>query len=128
LKTKNNKKKVLILFGPTLLSDLELIIRLKQFFDVISCKNENRIWHIFKKRTVHIILIEVSQNRAIFEVLMKLHEKYPDMPIIAIGNKGQSEIAAQAFFVGVWDYFRSPYHRELLVERAKALAYKTKFF
>ena len=125
MKTKNIENKVLILFGSTLISDHDLILRLRRFFDVIPCEKENKILSICKKRTIHIILIEVSLNRAIFELLIKLHEKYPDVTIIAIGNKGQSEIAAQAFCVGVRDYFRIPYHRDLLVERAKALVLKS---
>ncbi|MBC8181122.1 hypothetical protein H8E88_08360 [candidate division KSB1 bacterium] len=128
LKINNIVKKVLILFGSTLVSDHDLTNGLEQFFDVIPCNKENKIWHIFEKRTIHIILIEVSQNKAIFELLIKVHEKYPDMPIIAIGNKNHSEIAAQAFFVGVWDYFRIPYHRDLLVERARVLASKKESF
>jgi len=125
LKTNKIEKKVLILFGSTLLSDYDLIIQLKRFFEVIPCEKENKLLSICKKRTIHIILIEVSYDRSIFDLLLKIHDEYPAIPTIATGNKGYGEIAAQAFFVGVWDYFKIPYHRDLLVERAKALAIKT---
>jgi DNA-binding NtrC family response regulator len=117
-----NTKKNLILYGSSILSDIDLRDELDKYFKIFPCENFEKLWLTLKEFTVSIVLFQINKKEKELDTLQRFVTFYPLIPIIVIGNSKQMEIVARAFKYGAYDFFKMPYPKQLLVERAKVLA------
>ena len=126
MNTKNTNKNSLLICSNSILADSILINRLKKDFEIVTCTNVKNLPQLIKRYFSHILLIEIRGNNIDFEIIKKISTQYQELPIIVIGDKKDMNIAAKAFNSGAWDFFRMPYHKDLLIDRVKRLCEKIK--
>ncbi len=117
-----NPKKNLALYGSSFLLDMDLREELLKYFEIYPCDNFEKLQLTLNKFTISIILFQIDNNEKELINLQIVISFYPRIPILVIGDSKQMKIVAQAFELGAKDFFKMPYPRELLVERAKVLA------
>ena len=115
-------KRSIVVCGATLLSDPGLAEELGRVFWVVRCHRYEELLQVLKEKSVHVILLEIDSQGDGLEVLRRLKEWYPPIPVLALGGDEPTEMIAQAFKLGARDFFKIPYHRELVVERARAIS------
>lgn len=118
----NIKKKNLVFFGSSILSDAELRTELLKYFKVFPCEQIDIFYRIAQDTQVHLVLLEIGIDGIELEILRRLIAQYEKIPVIVAGRVKKMDTVAIAFEIGAQDFFRIPYPKELLVERAKMLA------
>jgi len=117
-----NPKKNLALYGSSIVLDMDLREELVKNFEVYPCDSFEKLQLTLNKFTISIILFQIDNNEKELINLQFVVSFYPLIPILVIGDSKQMKTVAQAFEFGAKDFFKMPYPRELLVERAKVLA------
>ena len=118
------KTKSVLLSGPTIVGDEELLSLLAHGADLLKSSDHSRIESVLRHKTVDLILVEILAGDYMgVEVLKKIRREFKNVPIIVIDCDcdGHRELLAQAFEYGANDAFKKPYRRALIVERVNAL-------
>jgi DNA-binding NtrC family response regulator len=95
---------------------------LEQDFQVLPCEQSEDLIQKLQQHRIAIILFQINSDKTELEKLQRIFLKNKKLPVIVIGSGKQMELVAQAFQEGAMDFFRIPYQRDLLVERARFLA------
>ncbi len=119
---ESTKYKV-ILIGPTLKKDSILHTQLKREVKLYLYENIEFFWQSHGKNAADLALIEINSKKIQLKSIMKFHNKFPEIPIIAIGSGKPKDYLIQAFKFGVKDFFKVPYPVNLLAERVKFFAH-----
>lgn len=112
-----------ILIGPTLEKDFILHAQLGKELVVNFYENMEIFCQSQEKNKPDVAIIEIESKKNQLDSLVRFHDKYPELPIIAIGSGKPKENLIQAFKKGIKDYFKTPYHVNLLVDRVTYLAH-----
>ena len=115
-------KHCILVSGPTIANDLELIDGLKKLSDVLLNFDNRQIETIITDTVSDIILLELSKNCGFeVEMIKRIVGRFPNIEIVLIDGNGDCELMARAFAYGARDAFRKPYKTDLLLERVLAL-------
>ena len=97
----------------------------KRYLVAVSCDVDEFCRYI-KKRKYDLVLLEIPESEELFlKAVKEIVSLEAKPPIILIGGNGSESATAEAFRLGVCDYFPKPVDFELLVERVDAIL-KTK--
>ena len=99
-----------------------LIDDLGRAFLIPLCECEAELFKRVQHERIDGILLEIDSHGKELEIVKRLHEQCPRIPVIALGTNLPREIVAQAFRYGARDYFREPCKSGLLIERVEAMA------
>lgn len=118
------KKRYVLLSGPTIAFDEDLVTRLQNYAVVLKNADNDRLEAIVSKKKIDLLLIELMNDYpAGTEVIKKIKARRPKLEIIVIVSAAAGEALANAFEYGAKDAFRQPYKTALIVERVAALLY-----
>lgn len=117
----NNKNQAIAVFGSALVSNHFLMDSLNNNFQVISYQKIDQFVNNYHNIKVSVFLFEIDESDAELKPLSKVIERYSNIPVIALGEGRQQELIAQAFQLGICDFFKAPYKVDLLVEKIKSL-------
>lgn len=117
-----NKHCVLI-SGPTVATDEKLGVELQKSTMVLKNKNNNQVESIIKKKSIALIILEITKKGGLTEVeiIKNIKNLHPNIEIILVNGNGDREVTATAFANGAKDAFRMPYSVSLIVERVNAI-------
>lgn len=116
------RKFCILLSGPTIITDKELVAELQKNVLVLKNSDNNQIESILKTHKIDLILFDISkQNHSDLEVIRNLKNQFPNIPIILIDGNGDREVMEKAFDYGIKDAFKRPYKCYLIAERVKAI-------
>ncbi len=101
-----------------LISTTEL---LKEYgYRVIVCKNSGNVINILRKKSIDVVLSDVSMPVISgIKLLENIHKFNPDIPVILMTAYAEPEIAADAVKRGAFDLLVKPYNAECLVKTVK---------
>ena len=115
-------QKCILVFGPTISYDKNLIDALKECGSVKTIEDKSEIESIIRKNKVGLMLLEItSENTSELKLIKKITKEFKNLKIILIDGNGKNELIARAFQYGIVDAFRKPYKGELIVERVRAI-------
>ena len=114
--------------GYSLSVEKELYEALQNIAVVVKSSEKSQVEAIMVKKSVDLVVIEISQEHpAEVKLIKRMKKQFPDTIIIVIDGDGDWEVIARAFSYGAKDAFRKPYNRTLVVERVQArLSYNLK--
>ncbi len=113
-------KPQILISGPTIATDVDLVTRLRGVAHVLKSSQNSRIESIITNEKVSLILVEILKEASSdLKVIKKIKNHFPGVAIILID--GDRELMAEAFSYGVKDAFRKPYKSSLVAERVKAV-------
>ena len=124
MNSPNTKKKNLVFFGSSILTDAELRTELLKYFKIFSCEQIQFFNGIAQDRQIHLILFEIGIDGIELEILQRLITQYEKIPVIVVGRIKTMDNVAKAFEIGAQDFFRIPYKIKLLVEKACTIVEK----
>lgn len=100
----------------------ELIARLTRDYIVTITAQLDNIADSLEESQNQVVLIEVPENEELFiSILRELFKKDETTRIIILGGCASRASLAEAFRIGVCDYFPEPVNSELLIERLGVL-------
>lgn len=112
----------ILLYGSSIINDDILVSGLKKYARILKHNPCSKILKKIYKGDIDLMVMEISDNNNLeFEILKEFKKNYPCIRILLINGKGNLNILAEAFHLGITDAFKKPYKRELLIERVQAL-------
>jgi len=114
----------LILYGSSILLDVELRTELIKYFEVIPCEQIEILCRTLQDKQIHLVLLEIGIAGNELEILQEIVTQYNELPVIVVGKIKKMDNVAKAFEIGAQDFFRIPYKMKLLVEKACAIVQK----
>lgn len=124
---KENKGVVLVVDDdPYVLSATSALLNSKGYF-TIACQDPREAVIKLLEGNEDIVLTDIKMpNISGIELLKKVHDIYPDMPVIMMTAYADLEIAIEAIRSGAYDLIIKPYNSEYLIFTIeKAVRYKT---
>ena len=116
------QKPCVIIYGPTITSDAELIQKLNKHVTIIICLEKDQFEALLETNNVDILLFEITTDSIVnLNIIKTIKRKYPHIEVILIDGIGHRNILARAFASGARDAFPISYNRGLLIERILAL-------
>ncbi len=117
---KTMRKYCILVSGPLVSNDKELIRALGKTAVVLTNSDNKKIKSIFTASNVDLTILELSKGESNeVEIIKCIKTRFQDVIIILIN--GDRELFVKAFNLGVKDAFRKPYRWPMLVERVNAL-------
>jgi DNA-binding response OmpR family regulator len=111
------------LAGPLITSNEALVGALRAHHEVSLMAHRVRLED---SRAVHasdVLVLDATGIRAtLCNLIRALRLRRPDLPIVLVEGSLSEDDKAEAFSLGVYDYFPAPCHVDLLAERLLALA------
>ena len=116
-------KPKLLLCGDRLARDSPLHKLLRKIADVIVFRECEAMRSADELQASDLIIMEFSNDNAERELerLRDVHRLNPAIAIIVIDQGGSRNAVIETFKSGAKDYFKQPYDRNLLAERAEAM-------
>ncbi len=116
------KKRRVLISGHSLSFDEELYAALQKIAAVLKISDNHWLESLMIHNPVDLVIIEIlEENSAELELIKRINDQFPNTVIILIDGDENREVIARAFSYGVKDAFRTPYKRDLIVERVKML-------
>jgi DNA-binding response OmpR family regulator len=111
------------LAGATVTANPALLDALRPHYDVSLVADLSRLDTSSILDCSHVLVLDASGLRASLQLLLQsLLQRRPDLPIVLVDGGLSEHDKADAFSIGVLDYFAAPCHVGLLVERLQVLA------
>jgi DNA-binding NtrC family response regulator len=111
-----------LLSGPSLVGDEELITELGRLAEVVKNRDVTHVESTVAKNRIDLMLLEISKNRPReLEMIKFIKNRDPGIDIVILDGDGNRDAITRAFEYGAKDAFRKPYIRALIVERISAL-------
>jgi DNA-binding response OmpR family regulator len=111
------------LAGPGIAGHRALIDELRIHHDVTLVTDQTRLERSWALGASDVLVLDAAGIRATLRPLLRLlRRRSPDLPIVLVDGGLSDDEKADAFTLGVLDYFPSPYDVGLLVERLEVLA------
>lgn len=112
----------LLLSGPTISHNKNLIRSLSTYVSVIKNQNYNLIEPQLETYHIDLLVLEISNHEKFdIELINRIRNHYPNIKIIIINGKEDQRFIAKAISFGVNDVYREPCNVPLLVEKVYAL-------
>jgi len=112
----------ILLSGPTIHCDQQLICGLQEFAAISTLSVNAHIFELLSEQVYDLILFEVTANSASdVEVIRQICSRFPTPAIVLIDGNAACDVLATAISYGVKDAFKKPYKWHLVVERVSAL-------
>ncbi len=94
---------------------------LKEYgYSVIVCKNSGNVINILRKKSIDVVLSDISMpDISGVELLENIHKLNPDIPVILMTAYAKPELADFAVKRGAFDLLVKPYNAESLVKTVK---------
>lgn len=106
--------------GPTVSQDMNLINSLKKNARVLRNGDNRKVESILSSEKIDVIILEISsETPEDVEIIKYAKAQHRQLQFILID--GERELVAKAISYGVRDVFRKPYRGDLLSERVYAL-------
>jgi DNA-binding response OmpR family regulator len=111
------------LAGPTITSNEPLVAALRSHHVVSLVTHPVRLEDSRAVDASDVLVLDATGIRATLRDLIRsLRTRQPDLPIVLVDGNLTEDDKADAFSLGVNDYFPAPCHVALLAERLAALA------
>jgi DNA-binding NtrC family response regulator len=106
--------------GPLVCKDENLILALKKFATVLTNCNSSKIKSFLNSSNISVIILELANGEPNeVRIIEYIKTQFRNTKIILIN--GDRDLFVKAFSLGANDAFRKPYRRDLLVQRVIAL-------
>ena len=92
--------------GPLLSRNILLQLSLQDDNRILVLYDTNALEQVFKTCKVDLLLLELTEEEIIKEILEGIQLHYPGLPIIVFNGNGSNQSIAQAFLSGAKDSFR----------------------
>ncbi len=106
----------------TALQACNLILRMEGIENVICCQDARKAMEIMGKQRIGVVLLDLFMPHVSgLELLSKIGQEYPDVPVIVVTGAANIETAVECMRAGAFDYMVKPIERSRLlsgVERA----------
>src|SRR5262245_6742668 len=111
------------LAGPTITGNEPLVAALRMHHEVSLVAHPLRLEDSRAVDNSDVLVLDAAGIRATLRDLIRsLRARRPDLPIVLVDGSLTEDDKADAFSLGVHDYFPAPCHVALLAERLAALA------
>ncbi len=112
-----NKNKILLIDdNAKFRNDVELL--LKSRFEITKAENATKGLAILKKENFSVLLLDLKLPDIYgIDVLKRVHNEIPDMPVIIVTDLGEIDIAVEAMKSGAYDFFQKDFNIEMLVQK-----------
>jgi DNA-binding response OmpR family regulator len=96
-------------------------------FEVLLCSNGEEAYKVYKSENPLLLVLDVMMPKKDgFTLAKEIREENPEIPIIFLTAKSQTEDVVKGFNIGGNDYLRKPFSMEELIVRMNALLNRTK--
>jgi DNA-binding NarL/FixJ family response regulator len=114
----------ILLSGPTISHNRNLIENLATYFTVIENKYDDEIESKIENYHISLLILELSnKTKSEIDLIERIKSHFPYIKIILINGERDQRFMARAIGVGVTDIYRRPCNIPLLVERVHTLLY-----
>jgi DNA-binding response OmpR family regulator len=111
------------LAGPVITANPVLLDALRPHYDVSLVVDPSRLNTASILGCSHVLVLDASGLCVSLQLLLRsLRQRWPDLPIVLVDGGLSEHDKADAFSLGVLDYFAAPCHVDLLAERLQVLA------
>ncbi len=115
----------LLISGPHLATNLELIYMLRQSATVLINDDDSKIERIIAAQNIDALLLEISRNAPSgLEMISNLRRRYPSLVIAVVNNDKDGKAIVDAIQAGAADAFRKPLKNNVIAERVSALLHQ----
>ena len=91
-------------------------------FEVLLCANGEEAYKVYKSENPLLLVLDVMMPKKDgFTLAKEIREENPDIPIIFLTAKSQTEDVVEGFSIGGNDYLKKPFSMEELIVRINAL-------
>lgn len=91
-------------------------------FEVLLCENGEEAYQVYKTENPLLLVLDVMMPKKDgFTLAKEIREENPEIPIIFLTAKSQTEDVVQGFNIGGNDYLKKPFSMEELIVRINAL-------
>lgn len=104
-------------YGQSLLTNSDLMRKLKKNYNVFACVSLGQIRQTIKSYTIRVLLLEIGMKGKELKILKEILDKNPRLRVITLGVEEPKEHLIKAFKYGSKDFFKMPLNVELLIER-----------
>ncbi|MBK8944667.1 MAG: sigma-54-dependent Fis family transcriptional regulator [Ignavibacteriae bacterium] len=102
------------------LSSAELVLNSNRFNNVETCSDSTKVLELLKSREYSLIALDINMpNISGKELLPKILENFPEMPVIIITAINDVENAVECMKLGAFDYLVKPIDDERLITSIK---------
>ncbi len=99
---------------------VETILNSAGFENIIKCENESSMWQAIKKYGADLIILDlIMPNSSGEEILNKLQQDHPDIPVIISTGVNALDTAVRCMRNGAYDYLLKPVEMERLVSSVR---------
>lgn len=96
-------------------------------FEVLLCSNGEQAYNVYKKEKPLLLVLDVMMPKKDgFTLAKEIRVEDPDIPIIFLTAKSQTEDVVKGFTIGGNDYLRKPFSMEELIVRINSLLKRDK--
>ncbi|MCU0613785.1 MAG: sigma-54 dependent transcriptional regulator [Desulfobacterales bacterium] len=101
----------------SILLAIDTTLQLSGFNNIITCQDSREVNHILQNKNVELILLDLNMPHVDGETLLdRIHQEYPDIPVIIVTGVVDVDTAVHCMKVGAFDYIVKP------VEEGRLLA------
>lgn len=115
--TLNPKRPVIIVDDePQILISYDTALRMSGINHIISCGDSRQLMAILSRQTPQAILLDLMMPHLSGEALLpKISQEFPDVPVIVITGKDETQTAVSCMKHGAFDFLVKPVERDRLV-------------
>ena len=96
-------------------------------FEVLLCSNGEEAYKVYKSENPLLLVLDVMMPiKDGFTLAKEIRTENPDIPIIFLTAKSQTEDVVEGFTIGGNDYLKKPFSMEELIVRINALLKRNK--
>jgi len=102
------------------LSSAELVLNSNRFTNVETCNNSTKVLNLLKSKEYSVVALDINMpNISGRELLPRILENFPEMPVIVITAINDVENAVECMKLGAFDYLVKPVDDERLISSIK---------
>lgn len=102
------------------LSSAELVLNSNRFTNIETCSDSTKVLELLKSKEYSIVALDINiPNISGKELLPKILENFPEMPVIIITAINDVESAVECMKLGAFDYLVKPIDDERLISSLK---------
>jgi DNA-binding NtrC family response regulator len=93
----------------SILLAVDTTLQLSGFNNIITCQDSREVDHILQNKNVEIILLDLNMPHVDGETILdRIHQEYPDIPVIIVTGVVDVDTAVHCMKVGAFDYVVKP--------------------
>ncbi|MFH0826141.1 MAG: sigma-54 dependent transcriptional regulator [Pseudomonadota bacterium] len=98
------------------LKSFELSLRSDGFNNIVSCSDSTKVYELLQSREIELMLLDILMPEVSGEeILSKVVEEFPDIPVIMVTGVNEVETAVRCMQKGAFDYVLKPLEKERLL-------------